>query len=329
MKVSKFSHMQVYKVEKRGVDKFLQLLKNNFELIAPVKTDLVRFEKINNIKDIYLEKNSYFPAKEYFFKKEETLFQFNGNKFTEIKEKHTERIFFGVRRCDLNAIKHQDLVFIEDAKDPYYMEAREKSFLLGYHCSKAPTPYCFCGSLDLKDFFDLMFYDKGAHFLVEVGSEKGNFLINKFKQFFKGTNLEIKSNEKIIPDTDRLQKKDISGLYDNKNWKKGVDICLSCGACTTLCPTCYCFSIKDEVKVSNPKQGERKRSWSSCQLQEFTRVTGNFVFRKEREQRFKHRIYHQLEYFKEKYGINMCVGCGRCIEGCPTRIDFVKIINEM
>lgn len=321
--------MHILKIEKKRLYRLLDKFRQRYELIAPVKTDLVRFEKINNAKEICLEKNSYFPAKEFFFKKQEILFQFDGNKFTVPKSKTPERIFFGLRRCDLNGIMHQDKVFIEDGKDPYYKEAREKSFLLGYHCNKAPMPYCFCGSLDLKDFFDLMFYDKGDHFLVEVGSEKGNFLVNKFKQFFRGTNLEIKSNEKIIPDTDRLQKKDISGLYDNENWKKGVDICLSCGACTTLCPTCYCFEIHDEVKADNPKKGERIRQWSSCQIQEFTRVAGSFIFRKKREERFKHRIYHQLQYFREKYGINMCVGCGRCIEGCPTRIDFVKIINEM
>ena len=64
-------------------------------------------------------------------------------------------------------------------------------------------------------------------------------------------------------------------------------------------------------------------------LPEFTRVAGDHVFRKDREGRFKHRIYHQLDYYKDKYGEFLCTGCGRCIEGCPTRIDFVPIINEM
>ena len=143
------------------------------------------------------------------------------------------------------------------------------------------------------------------------------------------TNAAITQKEKIIPRADRLDKKDISHLYDHPDWKKGVDICLSCSACTALCPTCYCFEIHDNVGTKNPKEGERKRSWSSCQVQEFTKVAGEHVFRKEREERFKHRIYHQLDYFKQKNGINLCVGCGRCIEACPTRIDFVEIINEM
>ena len=321
--------MQVFKQNKETFLRFLDKLKESYKIIAPVKTDIVKFEIINDIKDICLEEKPYFPVKGFFFKKEEVLFNFDVKKFSEPKLNIPETVFFGLRRCDLNAIRHQDKVFIEDVKEPYYKAAREKSFLLGYHCSKACSEYCFCGSMGLKDFYDLMFYDHGKEILVEAGSDKGEFLIKKFGKLFAKTDIAITDDEKKIPETDRLVKKDISKLYDNPDWKKGVDICLSCGACTIICPTCYCFSIYDKISLKNPETGERKRVWSSCQLQEFTRVAGNFVFRKEREQRFKHRIYHQLQYYKDKYGMQMCVGCGRCIEGCPTRIDFIKVINEM
>lgn len=318
--------MQVFGFEKKRLNEFLEELKKNFQLIAPVKRDITRFEIINDVKEINLEKNPLIPVKQYFFKAEETLFHFNSVEIKPLKLEKPKRIFFGLRKCDLNAIKHQDMVFIEDAKDHYYRALRENSYLIGYHCNNACTEYCFCGSMELVDFYDLMFYD-GDNFLVKSGSEKGNFLIKKYKKYFKATN--TKPNEEMLCDTDRLKKKDISNLYYHGDWKKGVELCLSCTACTALCPTCYCFESYDEVSTKDTKKGERKRKWSSCQLQEFSRVAGNHIFRKEREDRFKHRIYHQLDYFKKKYSINLCVGCGRCIEGCPTRIDFVKIINEM
>ena len=321
--------MQVYRQKKEAFYGFLESLKKYCQLIAPVNKDIVRFEPIESVNDIYLGKNSYFSVKEYFFKQNETIFKFTGNKIIVPQAKSEKRAFFGLRRCDLNGIMHQDSVFMKQVNDPYYSAARKDSYLLGYHCNEAPSPFCFCGSLDLAEFFDLMFYDKKDYFLVEVGSEKGKFLIEKFKSFFETTNIGISKEEKVIPGADRLEKKDISKLYDNPDWKKGVDMCLSCGACTSVCPTCYCFETHDEVTAKNPEEGERKREWSSCQVQGFTKVAGDHVFRKEREERFKHRIYHQLEYFKEKNGVNLCVGCGRCIEGCPTRIDFVNIINEM
>jgi len=321
--------MFAYKVSIKNYEKFLEAIKKKHELIAPVKKGLVRFEPIKDIKDIFLEKNAYFPVKEYFFKKQEVLLKFQGIKVTQPKLESPTRVFFGLRRCDLNGIKHQDKVFMETIKDPYYIAARKNSILIGYHCEKAPSKYCFCGTLNLADFYDLIFYDRQNYFLVEVGSKKGLELVDTFSEFFEKTKIKITPKEKKIRGADRLIKKDISQLYDNKDWEKGVNACLSCAACTSLCPTCYCFEIHDEVKTSNPTESERKRTWSSCQLQSFSKVAGNHVFREKRSERFKHRIYHQLDYFKERYGVNLCTGCGRCIEGCPTRIDFVDIINKM
>lgn len=316
--------------EKSVLPEFLQSLVGPYVLIAPVKEDLVRFKAIRDAKDVHLDKNSYFPVKDFFFAKHEVLFTFDGKGFSAPKLKPMKRVFFGLRRCDLNGILHQDQVYAKDVIDPYYMARRKNSLLIGYHCPTAPSEYCFCGSLDLEECQDLMFFDRDDHFLVEVGSTEGERFIAKYRRFFSiAKDAEINPTDKKIPGSDRLKKTDIKALYDHPDWKKGVDICLSCAACTNLCPTCYCFEVHDEVSSHNVEKGVRTRQWSSCQLQEFTRTAGDHVFREKREERFKHRIYHQLDYFKETHGNNLCVGCGRCISGCPTRIDFVQIINDM
>ncbi|MFH1650321.1 MAG: 4Fe-4S dicluster domain-containing protein [Candidatus Woesearchaeota archaeon] len=321
--------MRTLTQSKEQRDTFLKALMAEWEVIAPVKTDASRFEPIKDPSKIYYEKQTYEPAKKYFFPQKETLFQFDGTKLTTVQPKSMKRIFFGLRRCDLNAIQHQDMVFIQDAHDPYYAKLREQSVLIGYHCNTAPSEYCFCGSLKLEDFFDLMYYDKGDHLLVEIGSEKGEELVRTHARLFEESTRRITQEDKFIPGADRLKRTDVTTLYDRPEWKEGVDLCLSCGACTSLCPTCYCFEIHDETSTADLSKGTREREWSSCQLPGFSRVAGDHVFRKEREQRFKHRIYHQLQYFQEKYGKDLCVGCGRCITGCPTRIDFVDIINRM
>ncbi len=321
----------VFIIKRGDLNSFLEEIASSRQLIAPLKKDLAKFlpTKPEQVKDIYLKTNTYFPVKEYFFRKKEIIFKFKDKKIEQPKLEFPERIFFGLRRCDLNGVMHQDKVFTEQVHDPYYVAMRKNSILIGYHCNTAPSKYCFCGTLKLADFHDLMFFDKEDHFLVEVGSEKGRKLLEEFKKYFKESSLVITPEQKVIPGADRLLKDDITGLYDHPDWQKGVSQCLSCGACTNLCPTCYCFEFHDEVKTSDLKEGERVRDWSSCQVLDFTRVAGDHVFRQKRDERFKHRIFHQLEYFKEKNGINLCTGCGRCIQGCPTRIDFVEIINEM
>jgi ferredoxin len=160
------------------------------------------------------------------------------------------------------------------------------------------------------------------------GSKKGEALIRQYKSLFKIAKDEITSQDKKIINKKKLNTLDIKDSYHSDDWKKGADKCLACGACNFLCPNCHCFSIEDEVDF-DLKTGKRVRKPASCQLRHFTRVAGDHVFRDSKLSRFKHRIYHQIEYFKERHDVVFCTGCGRCIEACPAKIDWVEIINDM
>jgi ferredoxin len=300
------------------------------ELVAPVKTDESRFETIKDISKIQLTLHTYFPAKKSFFKKHQTMFTSENGKFKEpeLKAEKKQRVMLGLKRCDLNSIKRQDIMFMKETKDPYYTEERERTILIGYHCRQQFDEYCFCGSMDLGDYYDLMLYDKEDAFLVEIGSDRGRAFVERYRRYFWDTDLFLRQDDRRIDTKLQLNKRDISAYYNHPDWKKGVDICFSCAACNTLCPSCYCFDLYDETDAKLSKT-ERKRNWAACQLPCFTKVAGGHVFRMTREDRFKHRIFHQLQYFKDRHGMNLCTGCGRCIRGCPTRINFVKILNEM
>ena len=93
--------------------------------------------------------------------------------------------------------------------------------------------------------------------------------------------------------------------------------------------TCAAIPFEGVADFRDMESGERVRTWSSCQLESFTRVAGGTVFRKGRRERYLHRGMHQLLYFGEKNGEPLCVGCGRCITHCPTRIDFVGALNDI
>lgn len=311
------------RLEKEDLDLFIKSLK--CEIYAPVKKQDIRFEKINSADQIHFENNSDFPLKQYFFRNKETLFEFDNGKLKEIVPKSVQRVFFGVRLCDLNAVAKHDFLYIHTYNDPFYKAQRDKSILIGYHCNTPPSKYCFCGSMNLDEYYDAMFFDKKDYFLVEVKTREAEKIL---KKFLKKTDEEITNEDKKIK-SNRLKKKNIKDLYEHEDWKKASENCLSCGVCNIMCPTCYCHEIRDEVSLTDVQKGKRIREWSSCQLDSFTRVAGNHVFRNKREDRFKHRIYHQLQYFKERYHMEMCVGCGRCISLCPTKIDFVDIINNM
>jgi sulfhydrogenase subunit beta (sulfur reductase) len=317
----------MYKLQKADLNNFIGSLAGKYHVIAPVRTDAIRFQEVKSEDAIDLSENSYVPIKQYFFPQEEPLFTFAGDKITVPTPDEGPRVFFGVRRCDLNAVAHQDRVYLEEPQNPYYAARRKNSLLIGMHCAQPCNKYAFCGSMDLKDCHDLWMADRGDHWVVEAGTEGGQKLAAEMAAYLKPT--DEGPAERTTPGTDNLKTTQIMTMYGNPEWETGVKWCLSCAACTTTCPTCYCHEIYDTVESSDPSKGTRIRNWSSCQLKEFSRVAGDLFFREARSERFRFRIYHQLEYYRARYGMTMCVGCGRCISNCPTRIDWVSIVNRM
>jgi NAD-dependent dihydropyrimidine dehydrogenase PreA subunit len=326
-------------IPKEYLREFIQKLLHSHEIIAPVKRDEIHiFERIKNFEEIDLNFiNTIFPPKKYFLPHLENIFDYKGNR-TRVSYDETPRIIFGIRPCDVNCLSRYDKVFLnEEFLDPYYFKRKENTLILSLNCSQAGEN-CFCTSLGTdklnQGMFDLLFTEEeGENYLVEVGSKKGAKLINKNKKLFSPTDekpkIKLTCKKKITEEN--LNKLNDPKNFNSKVWEEYAEKCLSCCSCTITCPTCTCFGLRDIINL-DLESGSRKREWQSCQLKVFTKVAGEYVFREERHKRLKHRIYHQLNYFKKKYGKNgknLCVGCGRCIENCPTNIDMTEILQKL
>lgn len=323
-----------YSFKKEAFEHFVQEIQNTKDFIAPIAGDQTKkvqrshFAPIKNSSDIKLDAiPTFFPAKEYFFAKREVLFDYNGNTIKNPELHIKPFVIFGLRKCDLTGIKHQDHVFLDEHEDPFYKARREASTLIGLHC-KEGDEYCFCNSVGLQEYGDVIFYDKGGTYAVETLTDKGEAFVHEYKTFFTEAHDSINEEDRKIENTFHLNSTDIKDLFKHTGWDELSKTCVSCGACNFLCPNCHCFTIKDETNM-DLQSGQRVRVPASCQLRSFTRVAGDFVFRNERSERFKHRIYHQIEYYRDRHGEIFCTGCGRCIRGCPVKIDWVSKINEM
>ena len=112
--------------------------------------------------------------------------------------------------------------------------------------------------------------------------------------------------------------------FDSPIWEELYKPCLACGTCTFVCPTCQCYDIKD-YNTGNGVQ--RYRCWDSCMYSDFTMMAhGNN--RTSQMQRFRQRFMHKLVYFPANNdGMYSCVGCGRCVEKCPSALNIVKVIK--
>jgi len=331
---------------------FLAALMREGEFVAPVRRtsdDVVVFEKLeaeDDLDRLDFTTNPQFSGKKYFMPAYEELFDYDikDQQVTDHKLRFKARILFGMRLCDLNAVKIQDRLFMgEQFTDDQYKAARDAVTLVGWYCNTPPSEFCFCSSMELTNYYDLMLREvkkggkKGGKgrtemIYVDVGTPKGQVLITRIMGKESGKALGLQEHTEPIPrieTTKRLATKDIRKHFDNPEWEKVANgKCLSCQRCTTMCPTCMCYDIYDKT-AADLEHGTRERTWDSCHSKDFTRVAGNHVFRPSRTARFKHRIYHKVVYYPEVFGTPMCTGCGRCIEHCPTRIDFVEIINKI
>lgn len=246
---------------KDQMHRLLDALKEYGELIGPVHDgQWLRMQTFSKYEELCLKGISWFTSKEYFFPQRQVLFQFDGHSLTR-QEEFPKRVLFGLRLCDLNAIAVNDKLFLEqEPQHREYKGYREGLTLVGLWCDEVQDKYCFCSSMELEHFYDICLYDRGDYYHIKAGSEKGQEILEKLQLLPNGP------YEKEFPTGEmKLSTKDIAKFFDkNQVWQKGAKECLSCGDCTTLCPTCMCFDVQDEVEVDLTKDFAYKNGIPAC-----------------------------------------------------------------
>ncbi|HYF92495.1 MAG TPA: 4Fe-4S dicluster domain-containing protein [Symbiobacteriaceae bacterium] len=324
---------------------FVEFLLQRFDVYGPVaKGKQVVFGPIADPADLKLDyTTTILPAKKFFYEPFETLFHYHRELgITEQQVLHEKaRVLFGLHSCDVAALGLLDRVFdgSSDFDDPDYRAKREQTLIVALNCN-TPGEHCFCTSFgtgpEATKGYDLVITDLGDRFFVEAANLRGQELLDLFsfsvagpaEQWEKADRMKAAKNKvtRRIP-TERLPRL-INQNFDHPYWNELKEQCLSCGACTVVCPTCYCFNVWDRVNL-DLTTGERKMVWDSCQLVDFGEVAMGHNFRKDRTARVKQRIYHKLSYFSEQYGQFGCVGCGRCTDACTKHIDLVDLMARI
>ncbi|MGQ4833555.1 MAG: 4Fe-4S dicluster domain-containing protein [Candidatus Asgardarchaeia archaeon] len=327
--------MEVYKIKKENLPKFIDMLKQEYKVFGPkdVNGELIfgELDKGNEFVDektLLSPKDIIYPQIEEFLK----IKRKNGDYKVEFQVDTEKKVVLGVRACDMRAFQRLDKTFKNDV---FFKARRENTILIPFSCTK-PCNSGFCkdlGGPSLRDGFHLQFTDIGEYYLVEVGTEKGRKIINKFRELFEeGTEEDIaKKNEIINKVLDELPDIKVKGVHQILDWNDPIieeyaNKCISCGACNYACPSCFCYNVADIVY-----DGEisRVRDWDSCLLPGFTRLAGGENPRKEAVSRMRQRLFHKFKYFYEIYGEYHCTGCGRCYEVCPVNIDLRDFLRRV
>ncbi len=330
-------------LDKGRLDDLVSGLQTELEVVGPVaREDGFVFAKLDEPSQLRLDYDTtLLPPKKLFFPPESVMMRFDteANDVVEAVAEAGPRVLFGLHPCDINGLLLMDNVFLgRQYVDPYYKALRDNTLIIGVSCT--PSESCFCNAWNTDEAhwgFDMFFTDLGGRYFVSVASVKGAELLDRHVATremtdddvaaFQRTREEFKAGFSAEVDSDQLPLL-LDAKFDSPIWDELGERCLSCGACSMVCPTCYCFDVVDRLDADG-KGGERVRVWDSCQFAGFASVAHGANFRASRASRVKYRYYHKQWGYLSKFERVLCVGCGRCSRACLAGISPREVITAL
>ena len=321
-----------YRFDNARMNEIIKALGNDYHIFAPKqdsKKRQVRFKPITSVEEIERARQSDFSAKEVFYPVSTTMFYFKDGTITESVYTDDKGILIFARPCDINAIKRLDNIFLKNgaSEDKFYRERREKVKFILMECTES-FENCFCVSMgsEKTDDYAVAVRFGDDHVLINIKDEE-------FARYFEGGDTEefelkfVKENAKKAAHP-KLGRENIKEVSSMEFWNRFDEKCIACGGCNTVCPTCACFDTVDVVYTESANEGERRRVWSSCMLEDFTKTAGGALSRKTHGANMRFKVFHKFYDYEYRFEDgNMCVGCGRCDMRCPRDISFYDTVN--
>jgi ferredoxin len=244
--------------------------------------------------------------------------------------------FFGIRPCDLAAVRVMDRTMLAPGlEDSVYKSRRKDSIFIVANCARAGNN-CFCTSTGTgpraDSGYDLSITELPGKLIIDVAEGRDNLLAGVGIR--PSTEEEVRAEEEVILRTSeamamRFDKESLPRqLYasiDSPFWGEVADKCLACANCTMVCPTCFCSTVREETDLAAGTVS-RVRVWDSCLSKDFVYSAGGNP-RLQRKDRYRQFVMHKFAYWLDQFGGLGCVGCGRCITWCPVGIDITATVN--
>ena len=278
------------------------------------KNGLVVFEKLTKSSDLCLfSKKPIIPFKKILFPNGRT-----------IEQKGKKIALIGLNNCDLWALKY----FLKQFEKTDLLANITDILVLGSECK--PDRNCFC---------DLVGLNIPAKCDIFIEEDRGG--VTLFSESVQGEKIMktigLKETAKVSPrkpivefPRKAINKDQLSMVIDRKKenldtWQALANNCFGCGACSTVCPLCFCF----RQQFNNDLDGKSHQTieWDSCFAKRFSEIQHHYDLRPENVDRFYNFYHHKFvrSFFNDKHFL--CTGCGRCIDACPANLNIVNILE--
>ncbi|HKJ22416.1 MAG TPA: 4Fe-4S dicluster domain-containing protein [Gammaproteobacteria bacterium] len=250
--------------------------------------------------------------------------------FHEVPAEAPPSAVIGVRACDLAALKILDQHYLSDAR---YRARRRALLLVAVNCTH-PAETCFCASTGdgprATAGFDLSLDELDDGYVVHAGTKKGRGVMDQLPQT-PASSAQLQAGRRASKQAAARQTRTLPSRnlrdtlfsnLDHPRWDEVAARCLSCGNCTSVCPTCFCHGQVEEAALDG-SQSSHYRQWDSCFTEGHSHLHG-FTVRKDTRSRYRQWMTHKLGSWHDQFGRSGCVGCGRCITWCPVGIDITE-----
>jgi sulfhydrogenase subunit beta (sulfur reductase) len=345
-------------IARQDLDGWVERLLEYAEVVAPVRAaqgDTLFATIASPAEVLWQFENPLLPPKSVLLPQTEHLARIrrrNGHHEVEPAPAPGPRVLLNARSCDTTALAYLRRMLTEEPADTAVMRRADTLAVVTLACHR-PCSHGFCTCCDagpfLREDYDLQLTDLGASLFVEVGSEKGQALLDLAPSLFRAASAAAVEARARTEDLARASlgeetchfgsamRRISTNRVPDALWEAMSPWCLECGGCTLACPTCYCFSVGDHTEADGTDgEGEdgtcwvRCRTWDSCQYSAFTLEASGHNPRPLHRDRIKRRFFHKTSaQYMKRDGRLGCVGCGRCVKVCMGTTDMPAVVHAV
>jgi len=301
------------------INQLLAYLAKEYIVYGPTKENgKIVINKISKWNDlVFPAQKSILPPKKFLYPDNQDIDQPRQDKIA----------FFGMADCDAKAIAR----LYNELGSSSQLPERKNLLVVSSTCKN--DKYCFCTAFhdgEITDYdLHLAFQDKDRYVLY-IGSKRGQKIAEILK--LKIDKKRDKPKAIQLPLITKINEMNLKKAIENKDqnlpfWQEISENCFGCGACTAVCPLCFCTG-KDFV---NDTMGGCKGclKWDSCFAKSFSEIQNHLDLRPSNTDRLYNWYHHKFVRAPERSGQTLCTGCGRCIKACPANLNQHNIIKHL
>lgn len=323
-------------IPKHEWDERLNHLLSSLDLYAPVENDFscdyVKLDADTVPEISYNKPKPVTPLKNFFLPVKENVTDSTSG---------SPVVLIGAPNCDVMALAFLDQIYLDqEYDDPSYGDRRDRTTIISFDCLSIQE-HCHCTSYGIEPIGNKLADISAAlveeQVILNIFTEKGESFVQQLEIVVASTPEEnllekLQTRQKEVKELLGKQNKALPGYEKtgelveasgDEPWLKHASDCVSCGACSAICPTCSCFLLIDRPGF------EKIRQLDTCQYPGFERVAGGEDSLGHLKDRFRNRYMCKYVWKPLKYELKACTGCGRCIEACIGQINKNELFMEL